>query len=132
MPRFLLDVIRWGLIIGATSLSVERLSTVHWLLGLVLSIPLFVVYMNIFGFLTLPLYGFTIEAIAARKELKDIIESPLRKRKKIASKFRLKAKIGDKCGLCGRKINKSEEVIVVNGKLICNKCEEKLPTSKDD
>lgn len=74
MPKFVLDTIRWGLIIGATVAAVEWLWKVHWIVGLVLAIPVFVVFLNVFGFLTLPLYTLTREARIARKRLKEFEE----------------------------------------------------------
>jgi len=74
MPKLLCDIIRWVLIIGATVLAVKWLWTVHWVLGLVLALPVFLIFLNVFGFLTLPLYGFTTEARIARRVLKDLEE----------------------------------------------------------
>ncbi len=75
MPKFVLDTIRWVLIIGATVATVELLGKVHWIVGLVLAIPAFVVFLNVFGFLTLPLYTLTREARNARKRLKEFEET---------------------------------------------------------
>ena len=74
-----MDIIRWFLIIAATALAVKCLWAVHWALGLVLALPVFVIFMNFFGFLTLPLYGYTTEARRALRRLKDI-EKDIQKR----------------------------------------------------
>lgn len=74
MPKFFCDIIRWILIIGATIITVKWLWTAHWALGLVLALPVFVIFLNVFGFLTLPIYGFTKEARIARRTLKDLEE----------------------------------------------------------
>lgn len=74
MPRIFCDIIRWILIVGATVFTVKWLWTIHWALGLFLALPVFVIFMNIFGFLTMPLYGFTTEARTALKGLKDLEE----------------------------------------------------------
>lgn len=125
MPKLILDIIRWALIICATSLSVQWLWGVHRILGLVLAVPVFVIFLNFFGFITLPLYAFSLESIMARKALRDIEKEPFKKKKKL----HIKAKAGDKCGVCGRRIDKSEEVVVIDGELICRKCDEKLSNS---
>ena len=71
-PKWLADIIRWGLIIATTFLSVEWLWNVHWVLGLVLAVPAYLVFLNLWGFLTLPLYMFTIETWVAAKRLKEL------------------------------------------------------------
>ncbi len=72
MPKLFLDIIRWLLIIFATSVTVKWLWGIHWLLGLLLAVPVFVVVMNVIGFATLPLYGFTQEVSEARRRLKEL------------------------------------------------------------
>lgn len=57
---------------AATILAVKCLWAVHWALGLLLALPVFLIFMNVFGFLTLPLYGYTTEARRALRRLKDI------------------------------------------------------------
>ena len=74
MPKLFLDFLRWAWILGATGATIKWLWDVHWALGLFLALPAFVILMNIIGFLTLPLYAFTIEARMARRVLKDIEE----------------------------------------------------------
>ena len=74
MPKILLDFFRWGWILGATGATVKWLSGFHWVLGVILALPVFIIMMNLIGFLTLPLYVYvsTPEAIAARKMLEEL------------------------------------------------------------
>ena len=73
MPAIVFDAIRWAMILGATVLSVRWLWSVSWILGTVLALPVFAIFLNLFGFLTLPLYDHTIEARKAR-ELSHALE----------------------------------------------------------
>jgi hypothetical protein len=74
MPKFFFDFIRWFWILGATGYAVKWLWSIHWALGLFLALPVFIISINVIGFLTLPLYLFTTEAQSARKILKDFKE----------------------------------------------------------
>ncbi len=75
MPAILFDAIRWAMILVATILSVRWLWSVNWILGAVLALPAFVLFLNLFGFLTLPLYNHTIEARKARELSRAMEES---------------------------------------------------------
>jgi len=68
------DILRWSLIIAATAFGVKWLWAFHWLLGLTLSVPAFILFMNVVGFLTLPLYAITIEGWEAQKDLAKLCE----------------------------------------------------------
>ncbi|MEN6425571.1 MAG: hypothetical protein ABFE13_09425 [Phycisphaerales bacterium] len=67
MPKIVFDAIRWALILTATGLSVRYLWTVNRIAGVVLALPAFVLFLNLFGFLTLRLYDHTLEARKARE-----------------------------------------------------------------
>ncbi len=69
-PTLIADIIRWALIIVATIFLVKGLWKVHWILGLVFAVPVYLLFLNLFGFLTLPLYDYTTEAQNARNMLK--------------------------------------------------------------
>jgi hypothetical protein len=74
MPKIFCDIIRWILIIGATIFAVKWLWDVHWALGLILVFPLLIIFLNVFGFPTLLLYGYTKEALIARNMLNKLSE----------------------------------------------------------
>ena len=68
------DLIRYLLIITSTIIITYFLWTkVHWLLAVVFVIPVYIVMLNLFGFLTLPLYYFTPERRTASNTM-DAIE----------------------------------------------------------
>jgi len=58
-PLWVADIIRWTLIIVATFFSVRWLRRVHWTIGLILAFPVYMIFLNLFGILTLPLYDYT-------------------------------------------------------------------------
>ncbi len=71
------DILRWSLIIAATAFGVKWLWAFHWLLGLTLSVPAFILFMNVVGFLTLPLYAITIEAWEAKKIWQNFVKNSM-------------------------------------------------------
>jgi hypothetical protein len=58
-PELLVNILRVGLIASYTLISVKWLWEVHWLLGIILALPAYLVCVNLFGFITLPLYLFS-------------------------------------------------------------------------
>lgn len=74
MPKQLLDIIRVSLVFIGTIIIVPWLWDVHWALGGVLALPVFVILLNVIGFLTLPFYGLTSEHQRDRKALKKFEE----------------------------------------------------------
>ncbi len=62
MPKVVLDVFRWVLIVSAAVLGVKRPWSAHSIVGLVMVLPVLIIFMNVFGFVTLPLYTLTREA----------------------------------------------------------------------
>ena len=74
----LLNVLRHGLILGVTAYATWRLWDWHWIAAILACIPIYIVALNVVGFLTLPLYAFTPENRRARqmgRELEDRIKS---------------------------------------------------------
>lgn len=71
-PKLFADIVRFGLIIITTIVSVLWLYSVHWLLCTLMAIPAFIIFVNIYGFLTLPFYLYTVEALEVKKELKEL------------------------------------------------------------
>lgn len=75
-PRFLLDVIRWSLVITATIAIPVWLWNVHWILGIlgiIVMFPLYFIFLNFFGFLTLPFYIYTKENLLLNKQLDNLL-----------------------------------------------------------
>jgi hypothetical protein len=55
--RQVLDVIRHLIIVTSTVVIVYLIWNIYWFLALVAAIPAYILLLNLFGFLTLPLYG---------------------------------------------------------------------------
>lgn len=55
--RQFLDVIRHVIIITATIMTIYFLWKIHWLLAIVVVFSTYILLVNVFGFLTLPLYA---------------------------------------------------------------------------
>ena len=68
----LLDVARHALILVGTWYALRWLWQVSWILALVAAIPVYIVMLNLCGFLTLPLYALTPETRAKRQALKEL------------------------------------------------------------
>jgi hypothetical protein len=62
-----LDLLRNALIIAATGYVTFKLWNWHWIIAVIAVIPVYVVMLNLFGFLTLPLYLLTPETRRARE-----------------------------------------------------------------
>jgi hypothetical protein len=67
IPKAFLDVARHLLILAATAYATVTVWQWNWIAGIVFCIPLYVVMLNVFGFLTLPLYLLTSEVRRARE-----------------------------------------------------------------
>jgi hypothetical protein len=70
----LLDLVRHALILLITAYATLSLWRWHWIAAILVCLPIYVVVLNLVGFLTLPLYAFTPESRQGRKMLKDIEE----------------------------------------------------------
>lgn len=55
--RQFLDVIRHLIIVVATVVALYFMWKIHWLLATVAALPVYILLLNLVGFLTLPLYG---------------------------------------------------------------------------
>jgi hypothetical protein len=79
---FLLDLVRYALILFGTWYVLRLLWSFSWIVALVAAIPVFVVMLNVCGFVTLPFYALTPEVRAKRAALRDFertLTSPTRK-----------------------------------------------------
>jgi len=66
---YFLDFVRHIIVFAGTGMSVWFIWKIHWILCVVTAVPIFVLLLNLVGFLTLPLYwsDLTPEGRAARK-----------------------------------------------------------------
>ena len=69
-----LDVARTVLTVAATAYITLRIWQWHWLAAVVAGHPVYVVMVNLFGFLTLPLYALTPEIRRAREQEKELFD----------------------------------------------------------
>lgn len=60
--RQFLDAIRHLIIFIATITTLYFIWKIHWLLAIVVALPVYIILLNLVGFLTLPLYGLAIYA----------------------------------------------------------------------
>jgi hypothetical protein len=67
VPRALLDVVRNLLVLAATGYGTVLVWRWNWIAAIVACIPIYIVMLNLFGFLTLPLYALTPEVRRARE-----------------------------------------------------------------
>jgi hypothetical protein len=67
-----LDILRHLLIIGSTAYIISMIWNWNWIVALIAAVPLYIVMLNLIGFLTLPLYAFTPEKRLLRKGHKAI------------------------------------------------------------
>ena len=72
LTKTYLDAFRNLLVIAATGLCVYLLWKWNWIVAVILAIPAYILMLNVFGFLTLPLYLLTPESRFGRKLLKDL------------------------------------------------------------
>ncbi len=73
----LLDMLRHVLILAVTLWSVSWVWHLHWLIGLIALIPIYLVALNLIGFATLPLYALRPEAADYRKVMQEFREGNL-------------------------------------------------------
>ena len=60
--RQFLDVIRHLIIFIATITTLYFIWKIHWLLAIIVALPVYIIVLNLVGFLTLPIYGLAIHA----------------------------------------------------------------------
>lgn len=69
-----LDLLRNALILVATGYATYAIWRWHWIAGVVALVPVYIVMLNVFGFLTLPLYLLTPEARRVREMEKALLQ----------------------------------------------------------
>jgi hypothetical protein len=85
-----LDILRNLLILVATGCVVFLIWKWSWIVALVAAIPVYIVMLNLIGFLTLPLYVFTPENRLKAKALKAFEKGDLEKGKALTDEFQEK------------------------------------------
>ena len=74
IPKAPLDVVRHLLILAATAYVTVLLWRWSWIAAIVACLPVYVVALNVFGFLTLPLYALTPEVKRAREMERALLQ----------------------------------------------------------
>lgn len=83
----ILDVVRNLLILGATGYVMVLVWRYNWIIALLGLLPAYVVFLNVFGFLTLPLYRFTPENRLKAKMHQAMASGDLEKGKELTDQF---------------------------------------------
>ena len=84
---FFLDILRNLLILIATGYVVLLIWKWNWIIALIVAIPVYIIMLNLFGFLTLPLYAITPENRQKAKALKAFENGDFEKGKTLTDKF---------------------------------------------
>jgi len=82
-----LDILRNLLILVATGYAVFLIWKWNWIVALIAAIPVYIVMLNLFGFLTLPLYAFTPENRLKAKAFKAFENGDFEKGKALTDEF---------------------------------------------
>ena len=82
-----LDILRYLLILAGTGSAVFLIWRWNWIIALITCIPVYIVMLNLFGFLTLPLYAFTPENRLKAKAFKAFENGDLEKGKALTDEF---------------------------------------------
>lgn len=82
-----LDILRNVLILIATSYAVSLTWKWNWIIALIAVIPIYIVMLNLFGFLMLPLYAFTPENRLKAKGLKAFENGDVEMGKALTDEF---------------------------------------------
>lgn len=83
----LLDVFRNVLVLAGTGYVIFLLWRYNWILALVGIVPVYLILLNVFGFLTLPLYGLTRESRLLRKTEKALLNGKINEAETLTSQF---------------------------------------------
>ena len=82
-----LDIIRNLLILAATCYVVFLIWKWNWIIALIAAVPVYVIWLNLFGFLTLPLYTVTPENRLKAKTFKAFQKGDFEQGKTLTDKF---------------------------------------------
>jgi hypothetical protein len=75
------------LILAATGYAVYLIWRWNWIIALIVAIPFYIIMLNVFGFLTLPLYALTPENRLKAKAFKAFENGDLEKGKALTDEF---------------------------------------------
>jgi len=79
----LLDILRNVVILVVTIYAVFLIWRWNWIIAMIAAIPVYIVSLNVFGFLSLPLYAFTPENRLKAKAFKAFENSDFEKAKNL-------------------------------------------------
>lgn len=82
-----LDILRNLLILIATGYAVFLIWKWNWIISLIAAVPVYIVMLNLFGFLTLPLYAFTPENRLKAKAFKAFEKGDFENGKTLSDEF---------------------------------------------
>lgn len=82
-----LDILRHLLILVGTGYAIFLIWKWNWIVALIAAIPVYIVMLNLFGFLTLPLYAFTPENRLKAKAFKAFKNGDIDKGKTLTDEF---------------------------------------------
>lgn len=83
----LLDIVRHLLILAGTCYVVFLIWQHSLLIAVIAAIPIYIILLNLIGFLTLPLYGLTPESRLAAKASKALAKGDFEAGKALSDKF---------------------------------------------
>lgn len=72
--KTILDLLRNVLILGATGYAEVKIWQWNWIVAILAALPVYIIMLNLFGFLTLPLYLITPEARRVRETHRDVMK----------------------------------------------------------
>jgi hypothetical protein len=82
-----LDIFRHLLIIAGTCYAVFFIWKLNWIIALIAAIPVYIVILNLCGFITLPLYAFTPENRLKTKAFRSYEKSDFERGKAFSDEF---------------------------------------------
>jgi hypothetical protein len=82
-----LDIFRNLLILGGTGYTVFLIWKWFWIVAIIAAIPVYIIMLNFFGFLTLPLYALTPENRLRAKAFKALNDGDFEKGKALSDEF---------------------------------------------
>ena len=82
-----IDIFRHLLIITGTCYAVFLIWKLNWIIALIAAIPVYIVMLNLFGFITLPLYAFTPENRLKAKAFRSYESGDFEKGKALTDEF---------------------------------------------
>jgi len=82
-----LDVFRHLLVIVGTCYAVFLIWKLNWIIAMISAIPVYIIMLNLFGFISLPLYAFTPENRLKAKAFRSFGKGDFEKGKALTDEF---------------------------------------------